>query len=201
VATSHLLSRRWKSRCCNSVLYPWQTTSSLCWLAHVTPPETTLFSRQERATRPLTFSPIWQARLNWLSRGRYVCRPVNHVILGQEIFRQNTSISVHNFMCKIFRDSIAKRAMHTFHDRTLQDVFLHIWNWMPHSSCNMSWKCLFGNSLPLSVRNHIGRRLVEYLGSVNIDRNAEAKEGPLFVSKGIISRYFGSTSSTERMYL
>ena len=32
---------------------------------------------------------------------------------------------------------------------------LRTWNWMP-SSRSMSWKCLFKNSLPLSVRNYKG---------------------------------------------
>ena len=50
----------------------------------------------------------------------------------------------------------------------------------PPSSRNMLLICLFRNPLPLSVRTHSWwRRLFEYLGSLNMERNAEATEGPL----------------------
>jgi len=53
--------------------------------------------------------------------------------------------------------------------------FGHTWNWIPPSSCNMSWKCSFRNSLPLSLRTHIeGRRLIV---SWNMDRNPDVTEG------------------------
>jgi len=47
----------------------------------------------------------------------------------------------------------------------------------------------------------MGRNSVEYLGSWNEERNAEATDGPLFVFIGTRCRYFENTSITEVMYL
>ena len=56
--------------------------------------------------------------------------------------------------------------------------FLHTWNWMP-SRFNISWKSLFKNVLPLSVRTQVGRRLrLEYLESWNTDRISDATTVP-----------------------
>ena len=45
---------------------------------------------------------------------------MNRVIVGLEKFRQNIDISVGMFMCKIFVESIANPAKHTFSDRTFE---------------------------------------------------------------------------------
>jgi len=54
------------------------------------------------------------------SRGRYANRRVNGVIVDLDKFRQKINISVVIFIYKIFVDSIANCAMHSFHGRTLQ---------------------------------------------------------------------------------
>jgi hypothetical protein len=58
----------------------------------------------------------------------------------------------------------------------------------------MSWNDLFKNSLPLSVRNQIGR-LREYLAS--IESNAEATAVPAFVLRGTMCRNLEKTSITD----
>jgi len=71
------------------------------------------------------------------SRGRYFSRRVNRVIVRLDKFRQNINISVRIFICKIFIESIANRAMHTFQDRRFQvGVSAHVILNVP-SFCNM----------------------------------------------------------------
>jgi len=64
--------------------------------------------------------------------------------------------------------------------------FLQNWNWMP-AWPSMSWNNLFRNSLPLSERNHTGRR---ESSSRNRDRYTEVIAGPLFVFTRTRCRYF-----------
>jgi len=47
----------------------------------------------------------------------------------------------------------------------------------------------------------MGRQYLEYLGSSNMDRNAEATDDSIFAFTGIIRRNFKNTSVTERKYL
>ena len=47
-------------------------------------------------------------------------RRVNRVIVGIDLFRVNMDLSVGIFICKIFVEPIANRAMPTFQDRTFQ---------------------------------------------------------------------------------
>jgi len=63
---------------------------------------------------------------------------------------------------------------------------------------NMSWKCRFKNSFPLSVRTQIGRlcRCVEYLGFLKIDFNAHVAVVPVFDFRGTMCNNFENTSIT-----
>jgi hypothetical protein len=68
----------------------------------------------------------------------------------------------------------------------------------------MSWKCRFINSFPLSVRTQIGRlfcTVVEYLGSLRIDLNADVTEVRIFDFRGTIFKNFEKTSIAVNRYL
>ena len=103
-------------------------------------------------------------------------------------------------MCGIFVEIIAKRAMHGFHYRKFQvGVPTHLNQNVPLPVKVL--KMFTYKFLPLSVRTHIGRRPVENLGSTNMDRNAEARDVPRFVFKGIIRGNFENTFMIARMNL
>ena len=122
---------------------------------------------------------------------------MNRVIISLHKFRQNFNISVGNFIFKYLYSltRFVLWARSTTTHRT--SGFLHIWNWII-SWRNMYWMCLFINSLPLSVRNQTGRH---ESSSWNMDRMAEAMDGPLFVLTGTRCRYFENTSISNRTCL
>ena len=97
-------------------------------------------------------------------------------------------------MCKIFVESTANRAMHSFHDRTfIVGVPKHL-------------KLDATALVPKHVLKIFIRKLLPLInaywlfGSANMDRNAEATEGPLLFFMLVICRYFVNTSMTGGMY-
>ena len=173
---------------------PSQTAFFLCWCARVTP--TRNLARMTRMLR--LFSSILShiARMSESeihARGR-----VNRIVLSFDKFRKYDYISVRNLLVKYLYSlsRIVLRAPSTTEHFTLG--FLHTWNWMP-SPFNMSWKSLFKNSLPLSVRNQMGRR-VEYLGSLKIDWNADDKAVPVLDLRGTRCRNLEKTCMADNMY-
>ena len=120
---------------------------------------------------------------------------VNRVIVGLDKYRKNGYICVGIFKIKVFVEPNFRWARSTTAYFTWG--ILHTWNWMP-SSRNISWNCLFKNSLHLSVRTHKGRRRES--SSWNVDRYDEAMEGSLVVFTGTRCRNFDNTSMTGGMY-
>lgn len=127
-------------------------------------------------------------------------RGVNCVFLNIEKFGEYVSVSVRVFIDEVFVQIIAYRAMAQFDDWAFG--FLHTWNWIS-SLFNMHWKELFKNYLPLSVRTQRGRlrRGLEYFGSLNIDRNAEATAGNVLDFSGTMYRNLEKSTITIDKYL
>jgi hypothetical protein len=143
------------------------------------------------------FNPYFQYNCICYFRRGHASRAMNRIVVPLDEFWQYIYVSVRVLVCHLFVQLVVNCAMasldySTFHIRVSTHLKLNA------PFFYMSWKDLFKNSLPLSVRTQIGR-LCEYLAK--IERNAEATAVPVFVLSGTMCRNLENTSITDNKYL
>jgi hypothetical protein len=121
---------------------------------------------------------------------------MNRVNVNHDEFRQDVNEPVRILVRHIFVQFVPYSAMSTFDDGAFNSRIA------THLELNAFFlqhvlDDLFKNSLPLSVRKHIGR-LCEYLA--RIERNAEDTALPIFTLSGTMCRNLKNTSITDNKY-